>query len=432
MISAAYAALWFFVFVLPWENVFVIPGLGTLSKLMGLVAVGCAGLAALFTGRVRHLNAFHILAGIFVAWAGASVFRATYSELAVIKFKTYLQLLAVLWIIWELAPNFKKLRGLMLAYVLGSYVAALITIVLRPQENGHMGSRFTAEGFDPNDLGMTLALALPMAWYLGMTYQRPLLRWVCRGYLLVGVVALGLTGSRGAMVASMTALLIVPWTLTQVSAGKKIAAVFILLAAGVAGLALVPASNLERLGSTGQEVEAGTLNGRLQIWVAGVHAFVEKPGLGYGIGQFEPAIIPWYGRARVAHNSYLAVLVEEGAIGFTVWLLMYLTVFFQALKLPLMERRLSIVLIATAAVAMLPLSWDDRKPVWFLAGMLISLSASMRTQTVVASVTQPVPMPVIPASPAARAARRPASIRARALPPSRGPRRPRGSTGNDA
>src|SRR5262249_19838070 len=157
----------------------------------------------------------------------------------------------------------------------------------------------------------------------------PLFRWIARGYLLVGVVALGLTGSRGAMVASMTALLIVPLTLTKMSAGRKVAAVFILLAAGAAGLALVPESNLERLGSTGQEVEAGTLNGRLQIWVAGVHAFVERPGLGYGIGQFEPAIIPWYGRARVAHNSYLAVLVEEGAIGFAVWLLMYLTVFFQ-------------------------------------------------------------------------------------------------------
>ena len=64
--------------------------------------------------------------------------------------------------------------------MLGGYVAALATLMLYRQA-GHDLKRFTAVQSDPNSLAMTLALALPMAWYLGMTYKNPILRWICRG-----------------------------------------------------------------------------------------------------------------------------------------------------------------------------------------------------------------------------------------------------------
>ncbi len=432
MISTAYVALWIFVFALPWENVFVIPGLGTISKLMGIVALGFAALAALFTGRLRHLNRFHVVALLFLILAGLSVFRTVYSDTAVIKFKTYVQLFAVLWIIWELAPDVRRQRGLLTAYVFGSYVSALLTIIVRPSV-AHTTTRFAAEGFDPNDLGMTLALAVPMAWYLGITYRQPLLRWACRGYLLIGVLAIGLTGSRGAMVATMVALLIVPLTMTRLSAGKKMAAIILLLAVGAVSVAFIPESSFQRFSSTKEEVEAGTLNGRLQIWTAGVHAFVQRPWLGWGAGSFDRTIIPWFGRPRAPHNSYLCILVEQGIVGFLVWLTMFIVVFTQVLKLPTLERRFALVLLTTMAVAMLPLGWDDRKPVWFIAGVLVAFCVAMKDSTfALASTLQRVPPPVVPEAPAARAARRPVSIRARSLPPSRYPRRPRGSSGNDA
>jgi O-antigen ligase len=431
MIATAYAALWVFVFALPWENVFVIPGLGTISKLMGLIAVAFALLAAVFTGRLRYLHKFHIVALMFLVLAGLSVFRAVYMDVAVIKFKTYVQLVAVLWIIWELAPDARHQRGLMTAYVFGSCVSALLTIIVRPAV-AHTTTRFAAEGFDANDLGMTLALAIPMAWYLGMTYRQPLLRWVCRGYLLIAVVAIGLTGSRGAMLDTMCALMIVPLTMTHLSPAKKLAAIILVLAVGAVSVAFIPETSFQRFSTTKEEVEAGTLNGRLQIWTAGVHAFVQKPVLGWGAGSFDRTIVPWFGRPRAPHNSYLSVLVEQGIVGFLVWLSMYLIVFAQVLKLPTMERRFAVVLLGTMAVAMLPLSWDDRKPVWFIAGVLVAFCVAIRNQQLSAvAVRQPVPAPVIPEPPAVRAARRPAPIRARALPPSRSPRRPRGS-GNDA
>ncbi|MGH7498429.1 MAG: O-antigen ligase family protein, partial [Gemmatimonadales bacterium] len=318
-------------------------------------------------------------------------FRTANQDVGIIKFKTYIQLFLVLWMIWELAPEPRKQFGLLLAYVLGAYVAAFNTIYVYHSEVG-LERRFAAEGFDPNDLGMTLALAIPMAWYLGMTYRQPILRWACRAYILVGIVALGLTGSRGAMLASMVALLIVPLTMTKMTPGKMIAATFLLCAAGGVAVAFIPQTSFQRLGSTKSEVEEGTLNGRIQIWKAGVHAFTQKPVLGYGTGGFDWAIIPWLGHERPPHNAYLGVLVEQGIIGFFLWIMMFISVLFPVMKLPPLERRFALVLMATMAVAMLPLGWDDRKPVWFIVGILAALSESMTQR-------RAAPPPVVEAVP---------------------------------
>jgi len=377
MTSLAYGALWVFIFAVPWENIIVIPGIGTISRLMGMVAVGFAVLAALMSGRLRRLQPFHVAAVLFVICAGFGVFRTADEERAIGKFGTYLQLLVVLWMIWELAPSFRKQQGLFLAYVLGAYIAVIDTILNYRSAIGTSATRFTAQGFDPNDLGMTLALALPMAWYLGMAYRQPLLRWLCRAYLPLGLVAIGLTGSRGALVASIVALLIVPVSMTRLSPRRIAAGGFLLLASGVAVVWSIPAASWERYGATRAEAAAGVgnLNSRLVVWRMGLRAFTQKPVLGYGTSGFN-----WAVRSQ-SHNSYLSVLVEQGLVGFTLYAMMFITVFIRVMRMPTMERRFALVQMATLGVAMLPLVWDDRKPVWVILALLTALAAALPTRT---------------------------------------------------
>jgi O-antigen ligase len=377
MTSLAYAALWVFVFAVPWENIIVIPGIGTISRLMGMVAVGFALLAAVMSGRVRRPQPFHIAAVLFVICAGFGVFRTADEGRAIVKFGTYLQLLLVLWMVWELAPSFRKQQGLFLAYVLGAYVAVINTILVYRSLAGTSSRRFAAQGFDPNDLGMTLALALPMAWYLGMTYRQPLMRWLCRAYLPLGLVAIGLTSSRGALIASIVALLIVPVSMTQLSPGRIAAAVFLIFASGAAAVTFIPASSWERYGATRSEAAAGVgnLNSRLVVWKAGLRAFSQRPVLGYGTSGFN-----WAVRSQ-SHNSYLSVLVEQGIVGFILYAMMFITVFTRVMRMPTMERRFALVLMATLGVAMLPLVWDDRKPVWLILALLTALAAALPART---------------------------------------------------
>ncbi|MEO7136755.1 MAG: O-antigen ligase family protein [Gemmatimonadales bacterium] len=393
MTSLAYGALWIFIFAVPWENIIVIPGIGTISRLMGMVAVGFALLVALMSGRVRRPQPFHVAAVLFVICAGFGVFRAADEARAIGKFGTYLQLLVALWMVWELAPTFRKQQGLFLAYVLGAYVAAIGTIMNYRAAMGTSARRFTAQGFDPNDLGMTLALAIPMAWYLGMTYRHPLLRWLCRGYLPLGLIGIGLTGSRGALVACVVALLIVPISMTQLSPGRMAAGVLLIFASGAAAVSYIPASSWERYGATRAEATAGVgnLNSRLVVWKMGVRAFAKKPVFGYGTSGFN-----WAVRSQ-SHNSYLSVLVEQGLVGFILYAMMFIMVFVRVMRMPTMERRFGLVQIATLGVAMLPLVWDDRKAAWVVLALLTALAAALPARTAAApQVPQRLPRRPMP------------------------------------
>jgi O-antigen ligase len=401
MYSFAYGALWLFVFVVPWENMIVIPGLGTISKALGMFALVVTAFAPLISGRLRRVRFFHITAMVFVLLAGASVFRAyDNQQWALLRTGTYVQLLLVVWMIWELAPAVGRQRGLLMAYVLGAYVAGLATIRAYLMGEGTSATlrRFAAEGFDANALGTILALAVPMAWYLSLTYRRPILQWLCRGYLPVAVFAIGLTASRGALVVVTVALLIVPLTLTRLTPAKMLGGMVLLLVCGALAAVYVPQQSLDRFSTISSEVEGGHLGGRGQVWMGGMRAFARRPLLGYGAANFKGAVEPYVGRRVVAHNAYLSVLVEQGIIGFVPWFLMFVAVFRQVRRLPPMERRFGLVLLGALGVALLPLSWEDKKPVWFILGVLAAFSEALRpgrTGTTPIQQSQPLrPVPV--------------------------------------
>ncbi len=373
MIPAAYAALWFFIFSLPWENSVVIAGLGAISKLMGIVALGITLLAVVVNGRFRRWRPFHLLALLFVVWSGCNLFFFHAQQGLPKKYETYLQLALVLWMMWELAPSRKAVVGLLSAYVLGCGVAAVSTIVVARSEAGVL-RRFAAQGFDPNELAMALALALPMAWYLALLSRRPLMRLVYRGFLPVGLLAIALTGSRGGLVASVVGLTIIPLTMTRLTPGRMAIAIAMLAISGGVAAVYAPQTVITRLATTRTEVEEGSLNGRLGIWKAGLTALLERPVTGHGVGGFQEAIAPILGQARTAHNSYISVLVEEGLVGFILFMGMLFAVFRSTLRLPTMDRRFALALYCTLGIAMLPLSWDAHKAVWFILGALEGFS----------------------------------------------------------
>jgi O-antigen ligase len=373
MITLAYCAVWFFVFSVPWENAIGIPGLGAISRLTGMIAIGLTVLATVVTGRVRRWHPFHLAALLFVTWAGCSVLVFGMVQVPK-KIWTYLQLFLVLWMIWQIGRTRKRQLGLLLAYVFGAYISAFSTIMVARREAG-LERRFTSGNFDANDLAGILALALPMAWYLSSIYRRPLLRWVCRSYVPVAVVAIGLTGSRGGMLATIVALMVIPLSITKLSPGRLAMAIAILCISGFLATAYLPETVVKRLATTSSDVQTGHLGGRLKLWVAGARAFATRPILGWGTAGFRTAISHFLPtNPQVAHNSYLSVLVENGLLGFAFFLWMLLAVLRGVWGLPKLDRRFAVVLFATLALVMLPLAWEDQKPTWCILAILIGLA----------------------------------------------------------
>ncbi len=375
MSAIAYWLTWLFVFALPWENaVSVIPGTAIVTKVTGALSLAAALGAMVMSGRLRRWHPMHLAGLLFLIWSGGELFLSHTGTRLPYKYTTYAQLFAVMLILWEIAPSWSRLTGLMTSYMFGAYVAAVATLMLYRQEAREL-NRFAAVESDPNSLAMTLALALPMAWYLGMTARNPILRWVSRCYIAVGLVAIGLTASRGGMVAATVALMIVPLTMTRLSPGRLIAAVVMLTVSGVLAAVYIPDKIVQRLATTGTEVEDLSLGGRFKLWEAGMKALTERPLTGYGAGFWRKAVEPWLGpNPQVAHNSYISVVVETGIVGLLLYLGMFLAVFLALMRLPSFERRFTLVLLATLMVAMLPLSWDDQKSVWFVLALLLGLS----------------------------------------------------------
>jgi O-antigen ligase len=402
----AFYSLWLFVFTLPWERLVSLPGLYIVSRATGALSLGLTLFAVVMTGRIRRWRAYHVAAFLFVIWAGVPA-----------KYWTFVQLFAVVFMMWQLAPNPERVRRLLEAFALGGFVPAFATIALFIQSHGSL-RRFSAAGADPNSLAMTLALVMPIAWYLSLTTERPLRRWIYRSYIPIGLFATALSASRGGLIAWIVALAIIPLTM-KLSPGR-LAAVMAMMAISAVILAMyVPENIVERLSTTGtslgSSVQGGGLGGRVRFWIAGFHAFSYKPLAGYGTGGFIRAITPELGAdALVAHNSFISVMVEEGLVGLLLYCTMLLAVFRDLFDLPSLERRFALVLFATLGTALLPLTWEDQKSAWYVMAILVGLTAykGLRSATV---PMYPIPPRAVPLG--RRPGGAPAVARARTLPP---------------
>src|SRR4051794_35825319 len=100
MTTIAFASIWLFCFVIPWEGVIRVSGVSVASRLAGALALGCTLFAVLFSGRLRRWQALHFAALIFVLVSGAELLILHTSDKLPQKYWTFPQLFLVLWMIW--------------------------------------------------------------------------------------------------------------------------------------------------------------------------------------------------------------------------------------------------------------------------------------------------------------------------------------------
>ena len=378
MSRATFCLLWCFVFILPWDKFLVLPVLGSLPRIVGLVASAVGVVYILARRRVRPLAWFHVFALLFVIWAGVSAFWSFDPEATRVRVLTYLQLVVLVWLIWEIAWTPDRQRALLQAYVLGVSVAALVTIyrylthVPLVDDTTRLtdAMRFTAFSYNVNELGMTLALGLPMAWYLSLSKPRQRGAWMWRLYLPLGVTAILLTASRGAFIAALVALLIIPWTLGRLRLRTKVALYALGIGTLVLATHLVPESSIERLETIRSDVAAGYFGGRGAIWTAGLEVAQEHPFVGVGAGAYGAAVEPTLYFDWGSHSVPLAILVENGIVGLLLFVAAVAAAARPAGRLPPVQRRFSIILLLTLVVGSLSGEWEDRKQFWFVLGIL--------------------------------------------------------------
>lgn len=367
----AFALLWILVFTIPWTNMLTIGSSGSIARFLGVVTFGVSAVTVMGTRRIRPLKGVHIVMMVFVWWASLTFYWSLAPDRTLQQCGTYVQLVAMVWVIWQFTSTVYRTRCLMQAFVLGAFVAIAATFGDRIAAGQALGVRFTAPGFNPNDVGLMLALGIPVAWHLS-TISRGPGAWVNRSYLPLAMIAILLTASRTGFAVAVVALLIIPWTVGTLSARARFVTTLTIAVVIFGTYSLVPSTSWERIAATPDAVVAGDLSHRMEIWQAGLTIASEHAVVGVGTGAFAVALEPIHGSALVAHNAYLSVLAENGVVGFALFCTMLLWLFVLVLRMPYAERRVWLMVLVAWMVGVFFLTWEYRHSTWLLWGLLVA------------------------------------------------------------
>ena len=383
-----------FVFTIPFDQAFTLPGVGSLSRAVGL-AVAAFGVLTVLSGdtvRLRRPSLFLLCATLFVAWSAMSVLWGIDRVASAMQAFTFVQLLVLAWLIWSFVDTSAGAGGLRWAYMLGTWFTIGTVVWNYLNQNPTVDpSRFTAFDTNANYTALNMVLAIPMAFDAAV-HARGWARLPALLLVPASLYAISLTASRS---AALSTVLVVIGCIVLIVRAKPVVKVVILtvLVAVVAAFATtLPERTLRRLAGTLTEVEGGDFSGRGWIWGAGVEAWLLDPALGAGAGNFNRAVVPTLGSARSAHNSFLALLVELGPLGPALFLLLFVVAFWPYATLlsgraPPEARRyaaLHTVLLLMLLLAQLPATWHYQRVTWFV------LVAATLDHAVYLRLTRPV------------------------------------------
>jgi putative inorganic carbon (HCO3(-)) transporter len=373
----AYLLMLAMVFTLPWENVLELPGLGRVSKLLGLLVAVAWVATVVTTGRTREPHTAHLLALLFVVWNAFSLMWTVDGDATQVRVLTYVQLFALMLVVWDTVDTRARLRATLTSYLAGSYVtvtALLLGYFLGTAAERH--GRVTVGSFHPNDVGMILAISVPVAAYL--MWEPVAGRWgvlwvtFCASYVPLAGFAVLATGSRAALVSMLPGFVYLFWRLAR--SRPVVAAVTLagLGGMGVMAIPFVPAQVILRLQGTDAALRAGNLNERQIVWAEAVRLIREHPLLGSGGGAFRVAAV---GANKVAHNLALGLLAEVGIIGFGLFAAMLVVALLSLRHIePNLRAMWAAVFVAWLGAALLH-NWEYRKQTWLMIALVLVCGA---------------------------------------------------------
>jgi O-antigen ligase len=374
----AYLLLMATLVTIPFEDIYKLPGVGTLSRVFGFLTFAAWALSAFAEGRMRRPDAFHTFAFGLVGWVGLSLLWSLDSNTTLGRIETFLQLLALSLVVWDLCESSRAVRAAIQALVLGLWFASISVFMNFAQGVEAYYGRFSASGADPNYMSMMLALGMPLAWYLSLHSERRQIRLMNILYVPVGFLAMGLTGSRGGFLAGFVAIGYILSTIGRLKPAG-FAALLIAVGAAVAAISVVvPDTTIERIVSVGDEISEGDLNGRAGIWLEAWDAFAQRPVAGIGAGASR-AVLP---TGKVPHSVAITIGLELGIAGLALFVGMVAASLRFARWLTRLDRRMWLSVVAIWAIGSLSLSLETRKLTWILFSLLLGATVAARESSV--------------------------------------------------
>lgn len=168
---------------------------------------------------------------------------------------------------------------------------------------------------DPNDMGMFLVMNIPIAMYFLVNSERFLYKLLSLGTMALLFLGIYWTGSRGSLVGALA----VAASYIYLRFGKVKFMILTALSLPAVGIAL---ASFRTIG-----LEDKSVQDRLTAWYEGVQMVKYRPLFGFGKDRF----LEYH--SKVAHNSFVTVMSELGAVGYTLWMTFVLLIFLMAYRI---------------------------------------------------------------------------------------------------
>lgn len=367
-----------FVFTIPWETVIESPALGSISRIIGLAMAATWLVALIFARHMRKPKAFHAALCAFVALNAASIFWSANPGATTILILTWFQLLIMALLFWDLYTTRKAVIAALQMYVLGAYVVLGDTLANFFVGNAFYHGRFNATGTSPDDTGVILALALPIAAYLIAFRQSDRfavpLKILNSLYIPAAFIGIALSGTRTALVVAVPGVLFLVGLVMRSRFSTQILVGLLLIIGTTIVLPRIPAASIQRLETTRSAMESGNLNGRHRLWSEGFASFVRHPMLGVGANMFRSINT----EHKVAHNSFVSVLVELGLVGLLLFLTTVIIAGIQIFGQPLWDKWLWICIFVGWILGSSTLTWEYRKTTWLFLNLFVVSAAALQ------------------------------------------------------
>lgn len=276
----------------PFDNLLSLPEFGTLTKLVGAMT---GGVLVVYLVRTRLAMAPPLpllLWGALAVWMAASAFWAIDDTLVLQMLPTALELV-VLYAVVAIYPSTRRdLYYVLAAILVGGVAAAAYGAYLFHSGNGVEGNRLyvglntamksqsSGEGvIDPNKFASSLLLPMALSVVYTLNSRAMWAKLVFAAVWLVLLVGVGISGSRGAAVATIAMLLYLfirgPWKVGMIA----------MALVGAIGPVLSRGSLVTRF----NDVVSQGGSGRLDIWKLGLQAIRDHWLLGAGYNNFTQA-----------------------------------------------------------------------------------------------------------------------------------------------
>ena len=369
-----------FAALVPIEEVLLIGGIGTLSRVAGVVFAVTYAVPRL--GQL-NLRAMPNAGWAYMVWAVASLAWAMSPSTAWAQLPTLIQLFVIAVLVADFVVRRPSIvRPILWAYSLSAAATAVIGIVSYLEAGLGITRGATFQDQDPAQFAAVLIPGVVFGIHEAVNGSRRLPAACIAIVTTIGVV---ISGTRGAWVAlAIVPLLILP----HLSARRRALAIGAIAALFVISFQLPGVSDLVA-NRTGNALSTGG-SGRTDIWSAGLTIYESAPVLGVGFANFPVAYTPEAVRGREplglsveaigAAQPLVGTAVELGPIG--LFLLALLLV-------PLVLRRgwgpdATAVRAALASLIVVALFLDflNRKQVWLIIGLAAGLAyvARMKAQ----------------------------------------------------